>query len=369
MRTAATHSTAFASPQGPPWPPALPPVGGSADGQDHVPARQRTGPVVADALRREALEYPILPRASHSFLANLFATVVFSTTSMASLPANAAPKRGSNAPPVISGTAPASVAVGTRYEFVPAASDADGDTLTFKIRNRPAWASFDRNSGRLYGTPTSPGTWSGIRISVSDGRATSSLPRFTIDVTAASQAIANRAPTISGSPDAQVEVNHSYDFRPTAYDADGDALSFSIQNRPAWANFDTATGRLWGTPSSQQSATYANVVIAVSDGTASTALPAFSIDVTEPIQGSASLTWRAPTTNTDGTPLGDLAGFRVYYGSGPRSYSQSLSVPSPSVTSVLVESLPVGTWYFAVKAYTSSGAESDYSAEASKFVQ
>jgi hypothetical protein len=310
-----------------------------------------------------------LPRANHSFLANLLAIIVLSTTSIASLPASAAPKRDSNSPPVIHGTAPSSVAAGSRYEFVPSASDPDGNALTFRIRNRPAWASFDPNSGRLYGTPTSPGNWPRVEISVSDGRATSSLPRFTINVTAGSQPLANRAPTISGSPATQVEVNHAYEFRPTASDADGDTLAFSIQNRPAWANFDAATGRLWGTPSSQQGATYANVVIAVSDGNASNALPAFSIAVTEPIQGSASLSWRAPTSNTDGTPLSDLAGFRVYYGSGPRSYSQTLTVPSPSVTSVLVESLPAGTWYFAVKAYTASGVESDYSAEASKFVQ
>jgi hypothetical protein len=310
-----------------------------------------------------------MPRASHLSIAHLLATVVLAATTSASLPAMAAPKRGPNSPPAITGTPPSSVAIGTRYSFAPSASDPDGDPLTFRIRNRPNWASFDRNSGRLYGTPASPGTWSGIQISVSDGRATASLPRFTIDVTSVSQPVANNAPTISGTPMTRVEVNQSYDFRPTASDPDGDPLSFSIQNRPAWANFDTTTGRLWGTPSSQQGGTYANVVIGVSDGNASSALAAFSIVVTEPSQGSASLSWRAPTTNTDGSPLSDLAGFRVYYGSGSRSYSQILSVPSPSVTSVLVESLPAGTWYFAVKAYTTSGVESDYSAEASKLVQ
>jgi len=281
----------------------------------------------------------------------------------------AAPKRGPNSPPVISGTAAASVAAGTRYDFKPSASDPDGDTLTFRVRNCPTWASFDRNSGRLYGTPTSPGTWSGIQVSVSDGRATASLPQFSISVTSATQTVLNHAPTISGTPTTHVEVNQAYEFRPTAADVDGDALTFSIVNRPAWANFDPTSGRLWGTPSSQQGGTYANVVISVSDGKVSTALPAFSVAVTVPPQGSVSLSWRAPTTNSDGTPLSDLAGFRVYYGSASRSYSRTLSVPTPLVTSVLVESLSAGTWYFAVKAYTSNGTESDYSAEASKVVQ
>jgi Putative Ig domain len=311
----------------------------------------------------------MMPRASHSSIARLLTPFVLAVTSILTLPAIAAPKRGPNSPPVISGSAPSAVTVGTRYEFTPSATDPDGDALTFRIRNRPNWASFDRNSGRLYGAPASPGTWPGVQITVSDGRATASLPQFTIDVTSGNQAAVNRAPTITGTPATQVEVNRTYEFRPTASDPDGDTLTFSIQNRPAWANFDATTGRLWGTPSSQQGGTYANVAVAVSDGNASAALPAFSIAVTEPAQGSASLSWRAPTTNTDGSPLSDLAGFRVYYGYGSRSYSQSLSIPSPSVTSVLLESLPAGTWYFAVKAYTSSGVESDYSPEASKFVQ
>jgi hypothetical protein len=310
-----------------------------------------------------------MPRVNHAFVASLLCALMLTA---AAPPAAAAPKRGPNSPPVISGNPPASVTLGSRYDFTPSASDADGNTLTFRIRNRPNWASFDRYTGRLSGTPAAAGSWSGIQISVSDGRATASLPRFTIDVTSSSQTVVNRAPSITGSPATQVEVNQSYEFRPAAADADGDPLTFSIRNRPAWANFDTVSGRLWGTPSSQQGGSYANVVISVSDGTASTSLPAFSIEVTEPPQspqGSVSLSWQAPASNTDGSTLTNLAGFRVYYGSASRSYSQTLSVPSPGVTSVLVESLPAGTWYFAVKAYNSNGIESDYSAEASKLVQ
>jgi hypothetical protein len=55
------------------------------------------------------------------------------------------------------------------------------------------------------------------------------------------------------------------------------------------------------------------------------------------------------------------------YGTGPGQYSQTLSVPSPSVTSVAVEGLTTGTtWYFATKAVSSSGVESAYSQEVSK---
>jgi hypothetical protein len=32
------------------------------------------------------------------------------------------------------------------------------------------------------------------------------------------------------------------------------------------------------------------------------------------ISGQATLSWDPPTTNVDGTPLTDLAGYKVYYG-------------------------------------------------------
>ncbi len=41
------------------------------------------------------------------------------------------------------------------YTFHPSASDADGNTLSFQISNRPTWASFNPTSGSLTGTPAS----------------------------------------------------------------------------------------------------------------------------------------------------------------------------------------------------------------------
>src|SRR5690606_18051920 len=122
-------------------------------------------------------------------------------------------------------------------------SDADGDKLTFSISNRPSWASFDSATGRLSGTPGAADvrTYSNIVISVSDGEASAALPGFSIVV----QAV-NSPPTISGTPATSVEEGSAYSFTPTASDPDGDALTFTIQNRPAWAAFDPATGRLSG---------------------------------------------------------------------------------------------------------------------------
>jgi len=84
--------------------------------------------------------------------------------------------------------------------------------------------------------------------------------------------------------------------------------------------------------------------------------------------GSATLSWTPPTTNSDGTPLVNLAGFRIVYGQASRQYSQVLDIASPLIATAMIENLSAGTWYFAVKAYTSAGVESDVSNEASKTI-
>ena len=73
-----------------------------------------------------------------------------------------------------------------------------------------------------------------------------------------------------------------YLFSAAAADANGDALTFSIQNKPAWANFDGGTGRLSGTPIAGDIGSYAGIVISVTDGNATTSLPVFSISVEAP---------------------------------------------------------------------------------------
>jgi hypothetical protein len=95
----------------------------------------------------------------------------------------------------------------------------------------------------------------------------------------------NSAPLIQGSPPTAVTVSSSYDFRPTATDADGDAVSFTIANKPAWAAFDPATGRLSGSPAAADVGIHANIQLTVSDGKASSALPVFSITVAKGFTG------------------------------------------------------------------------------------
>lgn len=80
---------------------------------------------------------------------------------------------------------------------------------------------------------------------------------------------------------------------------------------------------------------------------------------------SAVLTWDPPVTNEDGTYLNDLAGYKVYYGTGSGDYTESVDAGNTVVYEVgnLAEG---GTYYFAATAYDSAGNESRYSEEISK---
>ncbi len=277
---------------------------------------------------------------------------------------------------LISGTPPASVSAGQSYAFTPTASDSRTRTLVFAIVNRPAWATFSLSTGQLTGTPgaASVGSYANIVIAVSDGSRTATLAPFAVQVLAAASAPAPPAPApppvISGTPQTQVIAGSGYTFQPIASDPAGKQLSFSVQNKPAWAGFSIASGQLYGTPSSLQTGTYANIVISASDGTMASALPAFSITVTSPTvtTGTAVLDLTPPSQNTDGSALTDLAGLRVYYGTAESDLTQVLDLPGTVATTYTLSSLASGTWYFAATAYTSDGLESSPSAVVSKSI-
>jgi hypothetical protein len=167
-----------------------------------------------------------------------------------------------------------------------------------------------------------------------------------------------------------VIAGSTYAFQPSASDPSGLTLAFSVQNKPAWATFSIASGLLNGTPSSAQTGTYANVIISASDGQQASALPAFSITVTAApaTTGSAVLNLTAPTQNTDGSALTDLAGFRIYYGTSPSNLTQLTQLTGTTGTSYTVNSLASGTWYFGATAYTTTGMESALSAIGSKTI-
>ena len=178
--------------------------------------------------------------------------------------------------------------------------------------------------------------------------------------------------TIGGTPATSTTVGSLYSFTPTASDSDGGKLTFSVQNAPAWASFNTATGQLSGSPKATDTGSTFNIVISAADGVAQASLAAFSITVTSTAAtattGSATVSWAAPTQNSDGSPLANLAGYRIYYGNDSGALNQSVQVSGAAATSYVFSALASGTWYFAVSSYTTGGTESARSAVVSKTI-
>ena len=179
---------------------------------------------------------------------------------------------------------------------------------------------------------------------------------------------ANQAPSISGAASTTATVGQAYSFQPTASDPEGKKLTFSISGKPGWATFDASTGRLSGTPAASDAGTSSNVVISVSDGTNTVSLSAFVLSVGAAGAGTATVRWVAPTANEDGSPLTNLAGFRIRYGKNLASLDQSVTISGAATTSYKITGLTTGTWYFTLSSFTNVGVESKQSSAASKTI-
>lgn len=85
--------------------------------------------------------------------------------------------------------------------------------------------------------------------------------------------------------------------------------------------------------------------------------------------GSATLSWTAPTLNTDGSALSNLAGYEIKYGQSPTNLDSDIQIDGVGTTVRVIESLPKGTtWYFSIAARNSAGVLSTPSAPVSKVI-
>ncbi len=182
----------------------------------------------------------------------------------------------------------------------------------------------------------------------------------------------NVAPTITGTPATTIVAGSLYSFTPVATDSNGDALAFSITNKPSWATFDSTTGQLTGTPT--VAGVFSNILISVSDGKATTSLPAFGITVqanNTSSTGNAVLNWTIPSQNTDGSALTDLTGYVIYYGTSANTseLTNSITISGGSTTTATIDGLTAGTtYYFSIASVSSTGGEGAKSNPASKTI-
>ena len=175
---------------------------------------------------------------------------------------------------------------------------------------------------------------------------------------------------ITGTPATSATVGQNYVFKP-ALAQGGGVVTFEILGQPAWATFNSTTGVLTGTPAAANVGSSGGITITGTNGSSNSSIGPFVITVNASASsatGSASLSWTAPTENTDGTPITGLAGYYIYYGTSANALTMTVTVSDATATSYVVDGLTPGTYYFAVVAYNAEGMDSGESNIASKSI-
>jgi uncharacterized protein YjdB len=152
----------------------------------------------------------------------------------------------------------------------------------------------------------------------------------------------------------------------TATGTYSDSTTQNLTTAVTWSSSSTTVATISNATGSKGLATGVAAGTTTITATSGSVSGTTSLTVTAPTTGDATLAWNAPTTHVDGTPLTDLAGYKIYYGTASGSYTTVIDVGN--VTTSVVGNLTSGTYYFAVTAYDVYGSESGYSNEGSKVI-
>ena len=167
---------------------------------------------------------------------------------------------------------------------------------------------------------------------------------------------------------AAARVGIAYKLLPDTSNPGHRALTFTAQNLPPWARLDASTGTISGTPRTTDIGEHSDIIITVADGAHRIASQPFSISVVGSGSGVATLQWRRPDSKVDGSPLDDLAGYRISYGRDPDDLDHSVFISDPDETSYEFSTLEEGMWYFAVIGVNANGVEGPPTVTAQKAI-
>lgn len=128
---------------------------------------------------------------------------------------------------------------------------------------------------------------------------------------------------------------------------------------------DDDSGAAGATAASSSSGTPTTATDTSTAGSTATTTGGSTSSGSTPSTGSTSITlnWEAPTENSNGSALTNLAGYKIHYGTASKDYTEVVAVSNPSLNRYVIDSLQSGTWYFAITAYNSAGVESPMSGE------
>ena len=186
----------------------------------------------------------------------------------------------SNDAPIISQISDTTAIEDELFEIQIAASDIDGDTLTFSVPIAPAWLTFeliDDRTLKLTGTPEMSDVGvHPVTVKVEDANDGTALTFFVVTVLNS-----NDTPIISQLSDTTATEDELFEIQVTGSDIDGDTLTFSVPIAPAWLIFesvDDTTLKLTGTPVMSDVGVHA-VIVKVSDGNGGSDTTSFTVTV------------------------------------------------------------------------------------------
>jgi hypothetical protein len=126
--------------------------------------------------------------------------------------------------------------------------------------------------------------------------------------------------SIAGSPSTSIVAAHYYSFQPSAYNTSGRTLVFAVSGKPSWASFNSASGRISGTPLIANVGTTFGIVVSVSNGLQRAALPGFAVKVlplpkiAPTISGTPAATVVVPLAYSFQPAAKDSNGLRLAFG-------------------------------------------------------
>ncbi len=125
------------------------------------------------------------------------------------------------------------------FSYTAAATDPDGDDVTFTFKNYPGWLT--PSGSKISGTPLEGTPNTSFRLVASDGELSDSV---TVAITIEKD---NDPPAITSSAAVTATEDVAFTYTATATDPDGDTISFSFSDLPAWLA-PSGNNKVTGTP-------------------------------------------------------------------------------------------------------------------------
>jgi putative Ig domain-containing protein len=207
----------------------------------------------------------------------------------------------SNNPPVVTNPGNQSNNEGASVSLQVAASDLDGDTLSYGASGLPAGLSINSSTGLISGTVSNTASNSSpysTSVTASDA-SSSDTKNFTWTITDAT------SPVVTNPGNKTNNEGDSVNFLVAATDADGDALTWSAASLPAGLSINTSTGRISGTISAGASlgSPYSSSVTAGDGHTSDTKNFTWTVGVVPPPNDPPVVTNPGTQSNAEGASV------------------------------------------------------------------